>query len=185
MVKYSVTEDAEEITVSGSHYDAGDSPASFPFTRTHALGTSRAVIKADVVVHLRANDRAGYSLADYKTAKMILCDEECRRRIAVGVEYPAASGKFFSFSVVAQINLNALKHGRAGLTFPYRISTLDNQGSHELADVADCDAFYDAAFDQKGDTLEDVNTVKQNIRVAVDFAAVDTTSASYLGGGAP
>lgn len=172
----------EQITVTGEHSDPADTPVVYAWPpRIHPLGTDRATIVADLEEHLRDEGRTGFGLGDYKTEKMELCDLECSRRfVAVGVEYPAASGKFFSLSVPAQLNLNGLRHGRARLSFPYRISTVDNQDSHQLADVADCDAFYDAAFDAKAALIAGVNAAKESVRVAVDVAAVDAAVASYL-----
>lgn len=124
-------------------------------------------------------------LDQYKTEAMVLCDVEATRRLELGVEYPEASGNMFSFSTPVQINLNGMRHGRSRLTFPYRISTVDNQDSHDLVDVADCDTLYDVMFDEKSALIQDINTVKHNIRRAVDPAAVDAVATSYLAGGAP
>ncbi len=184
MFSYDVTEDATQITVTGEHSDPADTPEVYAFVMVHPLGTDRATIVADLEEHLRDEGRTGFGLSDYKTEKMALCDLECQRRFTVvGVEYPAASGKFFSLSIPAQLNFNGLRHGLSRLDFSgggYRISTVDNQDSHQLADVADCDALYDTAFDAKAALIAGVNAVKHSVREAVDVAAVDSAIAAYL-----
>ena len=126
------------------------------------------------------------TLDDYKTAIMGLADLECQRRFALGFTH---STKQFSLSLPAQINHNAGQHRKAKWTtdakFPLNVSTIDNQDSLSLADEAALDAITDAAGDYALTTHQDCQTVKNNIRAAVDVAAVDTTASSYLGGGAP
>lgn len=182
MLSYDVVVGADDITCIGVHADFADSPKVFQFSRTHALGTDRAAIVADLETFLRANSRTGHTLAEYKTEKMAFVDAECTRRILLGFSY---AGKSFSFSIVGQVNLNGLKHARNRLVFPYRVSTQDNQDSYELVNVADCDAFYEAGFDHKAAALADCNIVKNTVRGAVDAAAVDTAVESYLTGGDP
>lgn len=122
------------------------------------------------------------ALTAYKTAKMGAVDLECVRRIGLGFTYAT---KQFSFSLPAQINLNGLRHNQARFIFPIKASTLDNQDSRDIADAADAQAMYETASDAKLALLKDCNTVKHNVRGAVDKAAVDTAAASYLGGGPP
>lgn len=122
------------------------------------------------------------SLDEYKLWIAAKANAEYTRRVGLGYTY---ASKTFSLSHSAQINLNGLKHNRARLTFPYRISTLDDADSYELADIADADAIYDAAFDKEWDLMKDCNTCKNNVRNAIDVAAVDATAASYLSGGDP
>lgn len=122
------------------------------------------------------------ALATYKTAKMGAVDLECVRRISLGYTYAT---KQFSFSLPAQVNLNGLRHNQARFTFPLKASTIDNQDSYDIPNMADAQSMYETASDAKLTLVSDGNTVKHTVRGASTKGAVDTAAASYLGGGPP
>lgn len=58
MLSFSV-QAGDEITCAGVHTNEANDPVEFAFTRTHPLGTARAVITADLDAHLIAEGRTG------------------------------------------------------------------------------------------------------------------------------
>lgn len=62
MLRFRIEHGETDLTVTGDHYNEADSPALFAFSRTHALGTTRAAMVADLDAHLVANSRSAFQI---------------------------------------------------------------------------------------------------------------------------
>lgn len=122
------------------------------------------------------------TLAEAKLIEGGKVDLETVRRITLGYEYPASSGDIFSLSDKAQTNLNSLKVNPGGLTYPYRIRTLDDVSTYDIANQADALALYDVAFAVVVGHLVDARAIKDAVDAATDQAGVTAAASAYLAG---
>jgi hypothetical protein len=124
-------------------------------------------------------------LSAYKEKINGSVDGETERRIALGFEYPASSGKMFSLSANAQLNWLGLELKAVLLTYPYTIRTIDEHDAYNIVNEADAHAMVNAAFVAKETMLTLGRIVKTVVEAAASVAAVDAAAASWLGGGSP
>ena len=74
--------------------------------------------------------------------KCIKDHRDLRLATAVLAEYPAASGKMFSCSIVSQDNWSKLAtlDSQGAVVYPFRVTTYDERDSYDLIDTADREA---------------------------------------------
>ncbi len=122
------------------------------------------------------------TVADYKIKVMALVDIETKRRISLGFEYPAASGKTFSLSVESQINWLWLETKTALLIYPYQIRTADELAIHAIVDEADAQAIVNIAFVTKEIALTAGRVVKAAIAAETTKDDVIAVAQNYIDG---
>jgi hypothetical protein len=83
-----------------------------------------------------------YTLDTAKTEKITAIDAKTRQLIAQGFTF---NNKTFSLSEPAQINWLGMQGFKASLTFPFKVSTIAEEG-YELSNLSEFEQFVGTAF---------------------------------------
>jgi hypothetical protein len=130
------------------------------------LGTTIATYKAASTARV---------LATSKASKNQAVDARTNELIAVGFEYPASSGDYFSLSLPAQLKIMAADDMRNDASFAYPVvwNNIDDTGTVSLADAAAVHAFALAAIAAVRATLDAGTTLKTSVNDAADVTGVN------------
>ncbi len=109
-------------------------------------------------------------------------DEETRRRISQGFEYPQGSGMRFSLSGEAQRNHLGLQLNASLAYYPMSMLTWDDKAAVTIHDEGEAVAFCEAAFACCAGILAQGRSVKAAALAAPDMASAQAGAADYLGG---
>jgi len=109
----------------------------------------------------------------YKQLKEEDIDRRTGELISEGYEFPPASGKIFSLSQSAQINILALDNTRTELTYPVNYNTKDNLDTYAIPDATTLHNMYLTALSVKKAHLDSGTALKDLVRAATDKAGVD------------
>ena len=84
-------------------------------------------------------------------------------------------GKTFSLSQNAQINILGLDNAKddPAMAYPIKYNTIDDLDSYDVVDAADVHTMYMAALGTKKAHVDSGTALKQQVRDAVDIAAVN------------
>ena len=112
------------------------------------------------------------SLADLKIARYEMIDKRTGELVSQGFTY---ASKVFSLSQNAQINISALDHTRddVALTYPITYNTIDDLDSYIVIDAVDLHNMYLTALATKKAHIDSGSSLKQQVRDAIDIAAVN------------
>jgi hypothetical protein len=133
-------------------------------------GDSVCVIEPDVKVN--DGTLTQLTLANYKQLRYNEIDKRTGELILQGYVY---SSKTFSLSETAQTNILALDNTRddPALTYPITYNTIDDLDTYSVVDSTDLHNMYLTALATKKSHLDSGTVLKQQVRDAVDKAAVD------------
>jgi len=111
----------------------------------------------------------------YKDEKNNAIDVRTEQLIALGYEYPPATGKMLSLSENAQLNLLGMDMTRNDplFVYPVTMSTMDDTDTVVLANATDVHNLYLTALAAKRGHLDSGTVLKDSVRTAADKAAVD------------
>lgn len=111
-------------------------------------------------------------LDDLKAYRFKQIDRKTGELVSAGFSY---GGKTFSLSANAQINILALDETRndPALTYPIEYNTINDLDSYSVVDADDLHNMYLTALATKKGIIDSGTTIKQQIRDAVDIAAVN------------
>ena len=112
-------------------------------------------------------------LDELKQNKMSEIDSRTDELILNGFEYPTGSGDIFSMSVADQILISNIPATKNMLTYPYGITIKDNLKTIQIADVAEMDAYYMAAFVFMTTIKNAGEALRASVRVAVSKYEID------------
>ena len=116
------------------------------FEEAHLVGDVNTQAEAETKWGLIADDT---TLATYKQSKFLEIDIRTGELISAGFEYPASSGKIFSLSKNAQINLLGVDIKRNDVLLPITFNTIDDLDDVELVIPQDVDDFFMTALGTK------------------------------------
>jgi hypothetical protein len=108
------------------------------------------------------------TLDELKERRFSEIDKKTEDLIIEGFEYPASSGKIFSLSEHAQINILALDNTRDELTYPVHYTTKDELQEYDVVDSTDMHNMYLTALVTKKTHLDSGTSLKNQIVAAVD-----------------
>jgi len=111
-------------------------------------------------------------LSQLKAYRYMLIDQKTGELISNGFVYATLT---FSLSQNAQINILALDETRddPALTYPIVYNTIDDLDSYDVVDATDLHTMYLTALATKKGVMDSGTALKQQIRDAVDIAAVN------------
>lgn len=151
---------------------ASASPTKCPVDAGHLVNLESAVIIEKDITALDGTPTE-ITLEDLKSIRFTEIDSRTGELIANGFEYPPASGKLFSLSTSAQINISALNQSRDELTYPINYNTIDDMDFYDVSDAADLHNMYLTALSVKKAHLDSGTALKAQVRAAVDDAGVN------------
>lgn len=115
-------------------------------------------------------DTDSLSDAQYKEYRYAEIDSRSGELISEGFVY---GGKTFSLSSNAQLNLTGADSARADLTYPVTWNNIDDTDTLDVADATDMHNMYLQALGTKKAHLDSGTALKEQIRNAVDRAAME------------
>ena len=129
--------------------------------------------RADLLVVVAAHTAVPQTLARAKLRKYAAINARTEELIDLGFEHPAASGDFFSLSASAQRKMNGAYGARTVMTYPIEVTTLGDASKVSLANVATYENWYHDAVAVVRGHVDSGGALKDQVRAAVDIAAVD------------
>lgn len=150
---------------------ASAEPTVCPIDGGHTIKPGSATI-VERNIKLRNGAYTELNLGDYKLLRYNEIDERTYELISEGFTY---AGKIFSLSENAQTNILALDNTKddPALAYPIVYNTIDDLDTYNVADATDLHNMYLTALATKKGHLDSGTSLKQQIRDAVDEAAVD------------
>jgi hypothetical protein len=110
-----------------------------------------------------------YSLSEHKAQRYAQIDGRTSALIAQGFSF---DGKQFSLSIIAQNNWNTIHSNKSVLSFPFNVTTLDND-TYALA-LSDVDAFWGTAVNTVKTHWDSGRVLKKQIFDATTKQTVDS-----------
>lgn len=131
------------------------------------------VVSEMIQVEKDVVDAAG--LDALKASRYVEIDTKTASLIRVGFEYPASSGTIVSLSLEGQNSIHGAYSARnlSGFVYPVVWLSKDDTTSISLTDASEIEAFFFAAVETIRDHKDYGSTLKEQVRAAVDKAAVD------------
>lgn len=123
-------------------------------------------------------DHVAFTLDEYRGPKFAAIDKKTRKLIALGYEYPAASGNILSLSKEAQLTLVEKNEDRADLSYSQSFNTIDDLDTVSIADATAMHSMYNTAIGVKDGHLDTGTSLKDSVRAAANKAAVDAVTDS-------
>jgi hypothetical protein len=130
---------------------------------------------ADLVVLPRVRDQI-----------MVKIDEHVAAKIALGFQWPVATGQIFSLSIQAQIKwmglfaTTLLPPGLDKMVYPLTVPTIDDLGKYDVADQAEVKDMYSLITATVAGLLGASMTAKAAVNAAVTLAEAETARDRYL-----
>jgi len=111
-------------------------------------------------------------LAQLKAYRYSEIDNKTGELVGNGFTYAA---KVFSLSQNAQINILGLDNSRLdpAIVYPIEYNTIDDLDSYNVVDADDLHAMYLTALGTKKAVIDSGTVIKDQIRTAIDIAAVN------------
>jgi len=123
----------------------------------------------EAALDLVISEHEAVSLEDYKLIKNSEIDSKTRELIFSGFSY---NGKLFSLSEPAQINWQGLEHLKLELTYPYNITTLDDQ-EYSMADSVAVHNFFLKGINTKTFYINSGRSLKVLVKAATTILEVN------------
>lgn len=114
------------------------------------------------------------TLDEHKYVKNQAIDIRTGELIALGFSHPPTNSRQFSLSETAQLNLIGVEIKKNDQILPLTFNNIDNTDTLTLTTPAEVGALFMAALGTKKAHLDSGTALKDQVRAAVDFAAVDT-----------
>jgi hypothetical protein len=159
---------------------ASSEPTQCPIDGGHTVRAGSVSIVENDVKENPNGVATSLTLDEYKDLKNNSIDRRTGELIELGFEFPPASGKLFSLSPNAQTNILALDHTRddVSMTYPINYNTIDDKDVYAVPDSATLHNMYLTALSVKKSHLDSGTLLKDDVRAAVDEAAVDLVTDS-------
>jgi hypothetical protein len=104
-----------------------------------------------------------------REARYELIDRKTDELIALGFTH---AGKQFSLSLPAQVKLLGTYNARTMLSYPVVWNTINDSGTHDIADAAEVETMYAAALATIRTALDGGTALKNSVRVATTLAEI-------------
>ena len=116
-----------------------------------------------------------FGLKTHKNNKIDEIDIKTGELIALGFEFPSASGMRFSLSQSAQINISALYQSKddPAITYPITYNTIDDLTTFAIPNAETLYGMYLTALATKKAHLDSGTALKNQVRAATTKAEVD------------